>query len=180
MKKIIFFALIVFSVVKLSAQEYTAGIGFRGVGELTEAGMLMTSNIDFKYNLEHDAANNKAIEGFVTVQKAGYTLTALLEIQNPFHVFRMRYSHMYWYYGFGLHGGTFSEEPYFEWKKKDYIGSGINVGVNAVLGFDYVFFDFPLSFGLDILPLYDFNYRFLKPGPSVFNMGFSVRYVFGK
>ncbi|MFA6923994.1 MAG: hypothetical protein WC223_07040 [Bacteroidales bacterium] len=177
MKKIIFFALIVISASKLSGQDYIMGIGYRGINEFTREGLALTNSIDVKYNIEHDAANNKAVEAFLAFRYAGYSFTTFMEIQNQFHLPKMRYSHIYWYYGFGLHYGSYIGDTYFHRKKgHDYAGKVYNFGVDGILGFDYVFYDFPISVGIDAMPFYDI----IKPGPSVFNMGFTIRYVIGK
>ena len=166
MRKLTFILMFFIFIGTLKSQDYKLGIGYRGLMCFTKEGSDLIHGASIKYLFEHDGINNLTAEGIYSSGKAGYAVTALLEIQNRFNIKSMRYNHIFWYYGLGVHSGSYNIE-------KSTPAKNFNIGANAVLGFDYVLYDFPLSIGFDILPYYDF----IKTVPTYINLGVSVRYV---
>ncbi len=134
MKKLIFTLLttLLFSVSAYS-QQYETAIGFRGG---------FFSGVTAK----HFIGQEKLVEGILSSRWRGFTITGLLEFQKP----AFEVENLYWYYGFGAHIGFF-DGVYTTWASENV--SYTVVGIDGILGMEYVFEEVPISLSLDWKPV---------------------------
>ncbi|HRY97965.1 MAG TPA: hypothetical protein P5550_02810 [Bacteroidales bacterium] len=136
------------------AQEYETGIGLRG-------------GLANGITLKHFTSSDQALEGILTTRWQGFMVTGLLEFQEG-----LRHEGLSWFYGFGAHAGFFGGydgHPWFD-DNKDYTV----LGIDGILGLEYVFDEVPISVGLDWKPAFNLT------GHSGFwgsDGAFSIRYV---
>lgn len=160
MKRILLLAVVLLSGLAIKAQDYNYSIGLRG-GQ--------SSGITGKYFFEPE----KAIEGIISRRYLGNLVTALYEIQKPFHANTLSLTSLSWYYGAGAHIGNFP------------VNSGVanineaffTAGANAVLGLEYLFIGAPFTLSVDIMPFFSINPEF-NAASSFLDMSLSVRYTF--
>jgi opacity protein-like surface antigen len=133
MKKllILIFSLILFSAASHS-QDYRNAVGIR----------LGLSN---GISLKHFFSTNKAVEGILTVRWGGYNLTGLVEKHRS--IFDT--DGLYLFYGAGLHMGSFSNSWFNDTNNHTVIG------LDGIIGFEYVFRDLPLNVSLDYKPAFN-------------------------
>ena len=139
----------IFSNGKLHAQEYDRGIGIR----------LGTANgISYKQFV----GSNTAIEGLFVYRRGGTRVTALVEQ----HLFLDRSSSLY--LGVGGHAG------YNGWLLEN-AQSSPAWGLDAEIGFEYVFPYSPLSFGVHVKPMVELHKGTVFSGN---NAGFTLRLLY--
>ena len=149
---------------------YKTGIGLR-LGY--EAGL----------TVKHFIGNN-AIEGILSRGwgYGGFRLTGLYEFQKPI----TSTEGLSWYIGFGAHIGAYNGNYYGysaynggyydkhgNWHPDGYRRSYMVLGVDGILGLEYVFPDAPLSLSLDIKPYVDL----IGYGSHFIDGALSVRYA---
>jgi len=157
MKKFVFgmMLLMAFSI-SLNAQNYTTGVGFRG-------------GLSNGLTIKHFISSSSAIEGIVAGRWGGILITALYEFDNEFNTPGFN-----WYYGAGGHVGIWNTPKHASWWVEGDVSSPI-IGVDAVLGIEYTFPEFPLSISLDWKPAFNLiGYT----GVWADSGAFSIRYVF--
>lgn len=131
MKKIILSLIILISVVSYSkAQDYENAIGVR----------LGLSN---GITLKHFINPNDAVEAILTTRWGGFNLTGLFER----HTTAFDTDGLYFYYGAGAHLGSFQNNVWFTDQTSHLI-----LGIDGVLGLEYVFKEVPLNASLDWKP----------------------------
>lgn len=137
------------------AQNYQTALGVR-IG--------VDNGITFKQFINQ----KNAVEGIVTFYK-GINATALYEWQrnNDFNV-----DGLSWYYGVGGHMGFWNKNksPFNE------EGDGVKpvVGIDGIIGLEYLFKDAPISVGIDTRPIVNL----IGDDGLWFQAGINVRYVF--
>jgi hypothetical protein len=116
-----------------SAQEYKTGLGYRGG---------FSNGLTVKHFLTTDVA----MEGLLTARYRGFNLTGLYEIHTqPFGI-----EHMYFYYGFGGHLGSWQNPP-----DRDWWNDGTNhsiIGIDGIIGVEYDLVSIPFNISLDYKP----------------------------
>ncbi len=134
-----------------------------------------SSGITGKYFIGTD--NSKAIEASLTVKKNFGTglLTGFYIKQIPFFNSSLKIP-LDIYFGAGAHIATYKEGYYRirNGAKDSYYGSGISMGVDAVLGLEYVPARWPISFSLEAIPMLDL----VNPGPEKIELAMAVRLLF--
>jgi hypothetical protein len=140
----------------LSAQQtYKTGLGLRGG---------YPSGITVK----HFVSGTNAIEGVLSFGWGGFGVTGLYQIHNQIP----DAPGFKWYYGGGAHVGTSQATRHNPWSGTT--GSKIFLGVDGVVGAEYVFAEVPISLSLDILPILN-----IVENVGVWvNAGLSIRYTF--
>jgi len=116
----------------LKAQDYVNSIGVR-------AGL--SQGITFK----HFMSTTDALEGILAVRWGGFNVTGLYERHtNAFDV-----NSLYFYYGAGAHVGFWdgSSSPWFNDNNSYTV-----IGIDGIIGLEYVFSDIPFNIGLDWKP----------------------------
>lgn len=116
----------------LNAQEYETAIGVRG-------------GLSYGLTVKHFFVPQTALEGILTTRWGGLMITGLYEIQQD-----LDHPGFSWYYGFGAHAGLFGgyeSNPWFD--DNEYYSV---LGVDGVIGLEYVFEDVPLNISLDWKP----------------------------
>ena len=155
-------------------QSYRTGLGLR-LGY--ESGL----------TIKHFVNANGAIEGILSRGwgYGGFRITGLYEFQKAF----ANGKGLQWYAGIGAHIGFYNGN-YYGYKYYGYYGEGYydkngnwhptgyrdhytTVGIDGILGLEYVFADVPLSLSLDIKPYFDIIGR----GDRFGDGALSIRYV---
>lgn len=154
-----------------SGVSYNTGIGLRA-GDW-ESGL----------TVKHFIKSNAAIEGILSSgwRHRGTRITALYEVQKPLG----NSGNFYWFWGAGAHIGFYNESYWYKGDCKDgryeYKGRWYNcdgtrttIGIDGILGLEYVFDEIPFSIGLDVKPSIDiFGW-----GGHYGDLALSIRYVF--
>ncbi len=153
MKKYIILLALLFSLnAYVKAQDYENAIGLR---------FGLSNGISFK----HFIATNDAVEGILSTRYGGFNITGLFER----HTSAFDTDGLYFFYGGGAHLGSFNNE----WFSDN--SSHIVIGVDGIIGLEYVFTEVPLNVSLDWKP------GFNLIGYTGFwgdELAFSVRYLF--
>jgi hypothetical protein len=142
------------------AQDYkwAAGLKFGGY----------ESGISGKYFMQ----SNVALEGILGFRSNGVVLTGLYEIHQPaFNVDKLKF-----YYGFGAHLGSMGKGEYrfFTSSDRQYYDAHLLLGVDGVLGLEFVIPQSPIAVSLDLNPRVE-----LARGPF-FDLapGLGLKYIF--
>lgn len=146
MKKLILAFLVLAASLQVNAQVYNMGIGLRGGGT--------ANGITLKKSLSVFTMGDL----IVSMHNEGIIATGLYEIEKPIN----ELDGLYIYYGVGAHLGT-------------YTNVDMALGLDAVLGLEFVIPDIPIGISLDIKPSFDFV------GRTNFGNDFgalSIRYLF--
>lgn len=164
MKKLILFAFILTSFLLISkrstAQDYqiAAGLKFGGY----------ENGISGKYFIQDDVA----IEGILGFRQHGAVVTGLYE----FHVEAFNVPGLKFYYGAGAHIGALGSGVYrrFNGDNEDYKSAHILLGIDGVLGLEYLIPQSPIAVSLDLNPRAE-----LATGPF-FDIapGLGIKYTF--
>lgn len=152
---IILFLIAASSMADVNAQQkYKTGIGLRGG---------YPSGVTIKQFL----SNTNALEGIVSFGWGGIGITGLLEIHNnipDLPGFR-------WYYGGGAHFATAKANARNPFANS--VGGELFIGVDAIVGLEYVFDNAPIAISVDVLPILN-----LTNGVGLwFNSGLSIKYT---
>lgn len=116
----------------VKAQDYINSVGFR-------AGL--SQGLTFK----HFLTRTDAVDGILAMRWGGFHLTGLYERHTPaFDV-----DDLYFYYGAGAHIGFWdgNANPWFD----DNTGYTV-IGIDGVIGLEYIFQEIPFNLGLDWKP----------------------------
>lgn len=130
-----------------TAQNYNTGIGLRA-GDASGL------------TVKHFIGANTAIDGIITTDKdlSAFRVTGLYEI----HTSAFNTNQLFWFYGGGGHFGSSGK-------------SDVNIGIDGVVGLEWVVPEIPFSFSMDVKPSLDIideiDLDFLQAG-------LSIRYVF--
>jgi hypothetical protein len=111
----------------------------------------------------------------------GFRLTGLYEVHKPFPSVKG----LDWFFGGGAHVGTYSGRYYGysaynggyhdkngKWHP-DYRSRYMTLGIDGILGLEYLFEDFPITIGLDIKPYIDL----IGWGNHFADGAFTIRYA---
>ena len=146
---------------------YKLGVGVK-VGKFS-------SGVSGKYFIGVD--NSTAIEASLTVKKNFGTglLTGFYIKQIPFFNHSLKIP-LDIYFGAGAHVATYKEGYYRirNGEKDSYYGRGISMGVDAVVGLEYVPAKWPVSFSVEAIPMLDLVNR----GPEKVELAMAVRLLF--
>ncbi len=112
--------------------------------------------------------DRSAVELLVQGGSYGVGVTALYEYNVPFAA----NPSLHWYFGGGGHFAMGRENVYNPYADGYY--STFCIGVDGVLGLEYVFENYPFSIGVDAIPLINLNDGF----SAWWNAGIYGRYVF--
>ena len=161
MKKqnVIYFLFFVTSLIIYTSgfgQDYHTGLGIR---------LGLSNGITVK----HFITTDDAVEGILTARWNGFNITGLYERHLP--VFDTE--GFYFLYGGGVHFGIWDAQKFDP--DSDKSGNQFFLGIDGILGLEYVFADVPLSLGLDWKPGFNMVSRF---GLTYDEIALSVRYLF--
>ncbi len=135
MKRLILILGFVFLGVFAVNAQYNAAIGIRGG---------LSSGITYK-----NVMGGSAFEVIAATRYRGLNLTLLFERQNNIN----EVPGLYWFYGAGGHVGFWQVSRYNPWFETD--GDYIVVGVDAIIGLEYVFDVVPISLSIDWKPAFN-------------------------
>lgn len=134
MKNRILFILLLSFVLTFHAksQEYVNSVGIRGG---------LSQGITYK----HFVTTTDAIDGILAVRWGGFYITGLYER----HTGAFDVDHLYFYYGAGAHIGFWDGDPnpWFD-ENRGYTV----IGIDGVIGLEYVFQEIPFNIALDWKP----------------------------
>lgn len=167
MKKVIFLFLVFSINFSAFSQEYKWAFGARIGSSIGISGKAFLSASDTKFT---------AAELILGRRYGGNNVTGLFEFQKELHISGMRYATLYYYAGAGGHLGSYKALKYSNRQNVLYSQNVLALGVDGVLGLEYVFADFPVSVGVDVRPFFDF----VNPGYNFFDAGFTLRYCINK
>ncbi len=165
MKRFLFFAFVVFISHNLSAQGFTQAVGIR-------AGWI-SPGIEYRY-YKSDIQSFKAL---LSVRERGLQLHALTEFYK-YDLFPFSYQLLF-FYGAGIHFGFESwDVPVYENNQRlNNVRSSVLAGVDGLLGLEYIFYEAPVSVGLEIKPFIDVfgqdGFKIVIP-----DFAFTVKYLF--
>jgi len=134
MKKLVFISIILIagSLININAQDYRSSVGLR-------------AGLSYGATLKHFIATSDALEGILTTRWGGFNITGLYERHSrAFDVDRM-----YFYYGGGAHIGVWGggSNPWFDDNETYTV-----IGVDGIIGLEYVFTEIPFNISLDWKP----------------------------
>jgi hypothetical protein len=132
-KSIIAFVIFLMSIsFSIQAQDYLNSLGLR-------AGL--STGITYK----HFTSRTDALEGILTTRWGGFTITGLYER----HGRAFDTDNLYYYYGGGAHLGVWSgrNNPWFTESNSYTV-----IGVDGIIGLEYVFEEIPFNISLDWKP----------------------------
>ena len=104
--------------------------------------------------VKHFITTNDAVEGILTARWNGFNITGLYERHLP--VFDTE--GFYFFYGGGVHFGMWDILKFDP--DSDKSGNQLFLGLDGIVGLEYVFADVPLSLGLDWKPGFNFVSQF--------------------
>jgi len=122
--------LCVSSILYINAQDYENSLGLR-------AGL--STGISFK----HFFSSTDAAEGILSMRYGGFCITGLYER----HQSAFKTDGLYFYYGGGAHLGFYDSHP---WKDPD--DSVTLIGIDGIIGLEYIFEEIPFNISLDWKP----------------------------
>ena len=134
MKKTVLIFLFFGFVFQAGAQEYTNGIGFRGG---------LFNGITFK----HFTTDNMALEGILSSRWRGFQITGLVEHHKDIN----DVENLRWFYGYGAHIGFYDGKYYPYGDELSYT----NIGIDGIIGLEYVIPNAPVSLGIDWKPYFN-------------------------
>lgn len=155
LKTLLVIGIISFTLTTFGQQTYKMGVGLRGG---------YPSGITGKYFI----GGPSAIEGIVSFGWGGFGVTGLYQLHNQIP----DAPGFTWYYGLGGHLATANVDKGNPWTGNP--GGKLFIGVDGVIGAEYVFADAPISLSLDILPILNI----VEELGVWFNAGLSIRYTF--
>jgi hypothetical protein len=127
------------------------------------------SGITFK----HFFSSHEAIEAIANFWPYGFGVTGLYEI----HVNASDVEGLNWYYGGGGHLHFYAIETSIDRWESRAKASGIGLGIDGVLGIEYVIPNIPFTISLDLKPCLEVT-TYGKIYPSL-DPGLSIRFNFG-
>jgi len=163
MKKIILLGLIIFPFLGF-AQTFENAIGIRG-GE--------TAGLEYRYYT--DDAN--AFKFLLGSRNDGMVFHAMKEF-HQYDLFE-RTDRLVFFYGAGVHAGYEKwmkrfEDEYSVWYDDRY---SFLAGMDAVVGLEYMFYEVPISLGLEAKPYFDiFGRQMFRI--ELFDVAFTLKYRF--
>jgi len=156
---LIAFACLFFAT-KSNAQDYTVAAGLKFGG--------YENGISGKYFMNKDIS----LEGVIGFRQHGVVFSGLYEInQEAFNVPALKF-----YYGFGAHIGSIGQGSYrtFDGEYHYYDSAQVLLGVDGVVGLEYIIPQSPIAVSLDLNPRIE-----LISGPFVdLAPGLGVKYIF--
>jgi len=155
MKKILIIALFALFITNVNAQNenYNNAIGLRGG---------LGNGITFK----HFLTDQMAAEAILLNRWQGFEVVGLLEHHNEF----LGQDGLKWFYGYGAHLG-FYKDTVGEYSS----GTGMTLGVDGIIGVEFVIPNAPISISVDWKPFFNLiGYSGIYPDGGAI----SIRYVF--
>lgn len=162
----IFITGLLFTCTSLTAQNYTRAFGARGG---FSPGLLYRS---YKYD-------HLAYETLLSVYSNGMKITFLVEQFRPAE-FKFADENMWLVYGFGAHAGWHITDHYeIFFTRYHYENQMIAplLGIDGLIGLEYHLQEFPLVFGLDYKPFFQFSTRQFF-NLNLTDVAFSIKFKF--
>lgn len=164
MKRFLILLILLFSTSFLWAQGFKHAIGIRG-------GL----SSGFEYRFYADDANSYKI--LLSTRDRGLQLHALKEFHR-YDLFDFS-EQIVFYFGAGIHGGYESwDKVHYEYNSRWYsTRRALLAGVDGLAGLEYVFYEVPLSVGIEVKPYFDVFGREMF-NIQLFDFAFTIKYLF--
>jgi len=165
MKRFIIFTILLVSAVVSNAQGYRQALGVRGG---------LSSGIEYRY-YAHDESSYKLL---LSTRDRGLQLHALKEFHR-YDLFDFS-EQLVFVFGGGVHAGyqTWDEVHYWRDNVRWYSSNTAFIaGVDGLAGLEYIFYEIPVSLGIEVKPYFDlFGRHAIKIQP--FDFAFTIKYLF--
>lgn len=147
---------------------FTVSVFLSGYSQDYKTSLGLRAGLPYGVTIRHFIKKDVALEGILASRWQGFIITGLYENES----WLGKYPSLNWYWGGGAHAGFWDAgaNPNI---KSTYVGAVI--GVDAVLGIEYTFDDFPINLSLDLLPTVNL---IGVTGWGGINGALSIRYVF--
>lgn len=160
MKKLVFLISFIAIGLSINAQSYKTSLGLRmGLG--------------YGLTVKHMLNQKSGVEGLFYSRWRGFNFTGLYEVHHSIP----ELDGLYWYVGGGAHIGVFNDRYYRGWGTYN-TGRTYNViGIDGIIGLEYVFEDIPVNLSLDWKPAINL----FGAGDNIFwgdSGALSARYIF--
>jgi len=161
-QSIFIFSFILFSMTAYSQHRsvgpYNTGIGLRG-------GFL------YGVSIKHFFNSHSAVEGIIGTRWQGYSITGLFEYQKETNLSE----DLDWFFGFGMHAGTYEERYFLEnAAKKGSTSTVFAIGIDGIIGIEYKVARVPITFGIDFKPFMDL----VNSNQNFLDAALTIRYIF--
>ena len=164
MKRFLFILVFTMPAILACAQGYTKSVGIRG-----------GISSGFEYRFFTDDANSYKL--LLSTRNHGIQLHALKEF-HQYQLFTFS-DQLVFFFGAGIHAGF---ESWEEVKYRDNLRlydtkTAVIAGLDGLAGLEYVFYEAPVSLGIEVKPYFDlFGRDFFDV--QLFDFAFTVKYLF--
>jgi hypothetical protein len=143
-------------------------LGISSFGQDYRTSLGLRAGLPYGLTIKHFLSKTNALEGTLASSWGGFVITGLYENEH----WTGEYPGLNWFWGFGGHAGFWGvgRNPNIE---QTYSGSVL--GLDAILGLEYTFDEFPINLSLDLLPTVNL---IGDTGWGGINGALSIRYVF--
>ena len=145
---------------------FTAVVTITGYGQDYKTALGLRAGLPYGVTVRHFINKENAIEGILASRWTGLVITGLYENES----WLGNYPGLNWYWGVGAHAGFWDAGT-----NPNVNTTGAVIGVDAILGIDYTFDEFPINLSLDLLPSLNL---IGSTGWGGINGALSIRYVF--
>ena len=145
---------------------FTAAVTITGYGQDYKTALGLRAGLPYGVTVRHFINKENALEGILASRWTGLVITGLYENES----WLGNYPGLNWYCGVGAHAGFWDAGM-----NPNVNTTGAVIGVDAILGIEYTFDEFPINLSLDLLPSLNL---IGSTGWGGINGALSIRYVF--
>lgn len=145
---------------------FTAVVTITGYGQDYKTALGLRAGLPYGVTVRHFINKENALEGILASRWTGLVITGLYENES----WLGNYPALNWYWGVGAHAGFWDAGT-----NPNVNTTGAVIGVDAILGIEYTFDEFPINLSLDLLPSLNL---IGSTGWGGINGALSIRYVF--
>jgi hypothetical protein len=145
---------------------FTAVVTITGYGQDYKTALGLRAGLPYGVTVRHFINKENALEGILASRWTGLVITGLYENES----WLGNYPGLNWYWGVGAHAGFWDAGT-----NPNVNTTGAVIGVDAILGIEYTFDEFPINLSLDLLPSLNL---IGSTGWGGINGALSIRYVF--
>ena len=141
-------------------------LSMAGYGQDYKTALGLRAGLPYGVTVRHFINKENALEGILASRWTGLVITGLYENES----WLGNYPGLNWYWGVGAHAGFWDAGT-----NPNVNTTGAVIGVDAILGIEYTFDEFPINLSLDLLPSLNL---IGSTGWGGINGALSIRYVF--
>ena len=164
MKQLLLFSAILFFSNVITAQDYNQAVGIRGG---------LSAGFEYRFH----TGDTDSYKLLLSWRDRGLQLHGLKEFHR-YDLFDFS-EQLVFFYGAGLHAGyeSWDEPHYYNNDRWFTTRSSIIAGLDGLAGVEYVFYEIPLSVGLEAKPYFDLFGREMFD-VQLFDFAFTIKYLF--